>query len=91
MSEVKPRGFGAPFWADRLRVVQDRLSVDGGYTEDELKAADAPLLEELSAQTRLDEAMACERESSDTPSASVRRRIAKHRRDLRAAQKAGKR
>lgn len=94
---MKPRGFGAPFWAARLRALLPRLSpavMEACRTSSRREDAGImAVLEELIAQTRLDEAMHAlriARGAGDMPDAVERllAREADHRRDLRAAQKA---
>lgn len=76
---MKPRGFGAPFWARRI-------SAACPYTVD---ASDFQhVVEELVAQTRLDEALMCER--AIAPALGLDARILSHRRDLRAARRRSK-
>ena len=99
MSRVVPAGFGAPFWAERVEgaVVQNLLRNLTTTSERSLVEAIVPVLEELIAQTRLDEALVCHgislqnRHHHDAQAKAFVRRIVDHRRDLRAAKKAGKR
>lgn len=72
---MKPLGFGAPFWLDRI------ITAKGG------EAGAARVVEELIAQTRLDEALSCRRSRFDGNDDRVEERIASHRRDLRAARR----
>lgn len=84
--QPKPAGFGSPFWARRV--------LDAMHLYSDLAAATIePVLGELMAQTRLDEAMACLRaggEDRGEHEVELNRRIAEHRRDLRAAKRRAK-
>jgi len=81
-----PAGFGSPYWSRRIL---DAMHLGKGGSA----ALIEPVLEELVAQTRLDEASVCRRSLLSTgvllPGVLVAR-IAEHRKDLRKAQRRGK-
>lgn len=81
MSRLVPAGFGVPFWAERVQAALP----DEPEDEEQERAAIAPVLEELIAQTRLDEAMACNR--AIAPALGLDARIADHKKELRRAQR----
>lgn len=77
MTRPVPAGFGVPFWRSQIFAAESACS-----TFDEQSACVDRVLEELIAQTRLDEAMRCAFGGTD-----VAARIAEHRKDLRRAQR----
>lgn len=81
-----PAGFGAPFWARRIL---DAMHLGNGGSA----ALITPVLEELIAQTRLDEALCCEqaiRNMGVLVPGTMLNRLATHRHDLRAAKRRAK-